>query len=87
LRRRDSPLRIHHPQRFTANAAGGDSRTTAGLARMIERAADAAGLELKAHPHMLRHACGHAPANRGHDSQRSITSIAVSFATSSPRIS
>jgi site-specific recombinase XerD len=25
---------------------------------MIERAAAGAGLELKAHPHMLRHACG-----------------------------
>jgi integrase len=36
---------------------------TAGLARMIERAAEAAGLELKAHPHMLRHACGYALAN------------------------
>jgi integrase len=33
--------------------------------RMIERAAAAAGLELKAHPHMLRHACGHALADKG----------------------
>jgi ATP-dependent DNA ligase len=24
-----------------------------------------AGIELKAHPHMLRHACGHALANKG----------------------
>jgi site-specific recombinase XerD len=59
--------------------------TTAGFARMIERAALAAGLELKAHPHMLRHACGYAHANRGHDTpaiqgwlgHRSITSTAV----------
>jgi hypothetical protein len=29
-----------------------------GFARMIERAAAFAGLELKAHPHMLRHAGG-----------------------------
>jgi hypothetical protein len=29
-----------------------------GFAPMIERAAAAAGLELQAHPHMLRHACG-----------------------------
>jgi site-specific recombinase XerD len=42
---------------------------TAGLARMIERAAEAAGLELKAHPHMLRHACGYALANKGHDTR------------------
>ena len=41
--------------------------TTAGFARMVERAAAAAGLELKAHPHMLRHACGYALANKGHD--------------------
>jgi integrase len=41
--------------------------TAAGLARMIERAAAAAGLELKAHPHMLRHACGYALANKGHE--------------------
>jgi len=56
------------------------------FARMIERAARRGlGLELKAHPHMLRHACGYALANRGHDTRaiqgwlghRSITSTAV----------
>jgi site-specific recombinase XerD len=59
--------------------------TTAGFARMIEWAAGAAGLDLKAHPHMLRHASGYALANRGHDTRaiqawlghRSITSSAV----------
>jgi integrase len=63
----------------------GSPFTTAGFARMIERAAAAAGLELKAHPHMLRHACGYAPANKCHDTRaiqgwlghRSITSTAV----------
>ena len=43
--------------------------TTAGLARMIQRAAATAALELKAHPHMLRHACGFALANKGHDTR------------------
>jgi type 1 fimbriae regulatory protein FimB/type 1 fimbriae regulatory protein FimE len=43
--------------------------TTAGFARMIERAASAGGLGLKAHPHMLRHACGFALANKGHDTR------------------
>jgi type 1 fimbriae regulatory protein FimB/type 1 fimbriae regulatory protein FimE len=43
--------------------------TTAGFARMMERAAVAAGLGLKAHPHMLRHACGFALANAGHDTR------------------
>jgi site-specific recombinase XerD len=59
--------------------------TTAGFARMIERAAETAGLTLKAHPHMLRHACGYALANKGHDTRaiqawlghRSITSTAI----------
>src|SRR5215468_9909766 len=32
--------------------------STAGLAKMIERAGIAVGLDFKAHPHMLRHACG-----------------------------
>jgi site-specific recombinase XerD len=63
----------------------GSPFTTAGLARMIERAATGAGLDLKAHPHMLRHACGYALANKGHETRaiqgwlghRSITSTAV----------
>jgi site-specific recombinase XerD len=29
----------------------------------------AAGLEIKAPPHMLRHACGYALANKGHDTR------------------
>ena len=43
--------------------------TTAGFARMIQRAATIGGLEIKAHPHMLRHACGFALANAGHDTR------------------
>jgi integrase len=43
--------------------------TTAGFARMVERAGVAAGFEFKAHPHMLRHACGFALANKGHDTR------------------
>jgi site-specific recombinase XerD len=43
--------------------------STAGFARMIERAAVSAGLEIKAHAHMLRHACGFALANAGHDTR------------------
>src|SRR5207302_10341918 len=31
--------------------------TTAGFARLVERAARFAGLDFKVHPHMLRHAC------------------------------
>jgi type 1 fimbriae regulatory protein FimB/type 1 fimbriae regulatory protein FimE len=41
----------------------------AGFAKMVERAGIAAGLDFKAHPHMLRHACGFALANAGHDTR------------------
>jgi type 1 fimbriae regulatory protein FimB/type 1 fimbriae regulatory protein FimE len=36
---------------------------------MVERAAATAGLEIKAHAHMLRPACGYAQANAGHDTR------------------
>ena len=36
---------------------------------MVERAAEAAELGFKTHPHMLRHACGFALANKGHDTR------------------
>jgi integrase len=40
-----------------------------GFARMLERASAVAKLPFKAHPHMLRHACGYALANKGHDTR------------------
>jgi site-specific recombinase XerD len=36
---------------------------------MVERAAIAARLGIKAHAHMLRHACGYKLANDGHDTR------------------
>jgi site-specific recombinase XerD len=36
---------------------------------MLERAGEAAGFKFKVHPHMLRHACGFALANQGHDTR------------------
>jgi integrase len=42
---------------------------TAGFARMVERAGVVARLGFKAHPHMLRHACGFALAAKGHDTR------------------
>jgi Phage integrase family len=73
------------PSPFVFVRERGSPFTTAGFARMLERAAASAGLELKAHPHMLRHACGYALANKGHDTRatqgwlghRSITSTAI----------
>jgi hypothetical protein len=47
----------------------GSPFTTAGFARMVERVGVAARLDFKAHPHMLRHACGFALANKGHDTR------------------
>jgi integrase len=40
-----------------------------GFSRMIERAGHAAKLGIKVHAHMLRHACGYALANAGHDTR------------------
>jgi type 1 fimbriae regulatory protein FimB/type 1 fimbriae regulatory protein FimE len=54
---------------FVFTSERGSPFTTAGFARMVERAGDGAKLGLKVHPHMLRHACGYALANRGHDTR------------------
>ena len=54
---------------FVFTSERGSPFTTAGFARMLERAGEAAGLGLKVHPHMLRHACGFALANKGHDTR------------------
>src|SRR5712671_3215132 len=58
------------PSSFVFVSERGTPFTTTGFARMIERAAVGAGLELKTHPHMLRHACGYALANKGHDTRQ-----------------
>lgn len=43
--------------------------TAPGFSRMIERAAVATDLGIKAHAHMLRHACGYKLANDGIDTR------------------
>jgi site-specific recombinase XerD len=43
--------------------------TATGFSRMVERAAAGAELGIKAHAHMLRHACGYKLANDGHDTR------------------
>jgi site-specific recombinase XerD len=92
------PGRCRRPQQecpsspFVFVSERGSPFTTAGFARMIERTAAGAGLELKAHPHMLRHACGYALANKGHDTRaiqgwlghRSITSTGFYSAGAEP---
>jgi type 1 fimbriae regulatory protein FimB/type 1 fimbriae regulatory protein FimE len=48
---------------------GGDPFSTEGFARLLQRAGKAAGLTIKVHPHMLRHACGYKLANDGVDTR------------------
>ena len=55
---------------FVFTSERGSPFTTAGFARMVERAGVEAKLGFPAHPHMLRHACGFALANKGHDTGR-----------------
>jgi type 1 fimbriae regulatory protein FimB/type 1 fimbriae regulatory protein FimE len=67
LRRLQREQEPKSPFVFTSERAG--PFTTAGFARMLERAGSEAELSLKLHPHMLRHACGFALANKGHDTR------------------
>jgi site-specific recombinase XerD len=43
--------------------------TVSNFQKLVSRACEAAGLEIKAHPHMLRHACGFKLANDGVDTR------------------
>jgi integrase len=54
---------------FVFTSERGTPFSTAGFARMVERAGQEAKLSFKVHPHMLRHACGYALANKGHDTR------------------
>jgi site-specific recombinase XerD len=54
---------------FVFTSERGAPFSPAGFARMIERAGIEAKLGFKAHPHMLRHGCGYALANKGHDTR------------------
>jgi type 1 fimbriae regulatory protein FimB/type 1 fimbriae regulatory protein FimE len=67
LRRLQREQEPKSPFVFTSERAA--PFTTAGFARMVERAGVEAKLGFKAHPHMLRHACGYALANKGHDTR------------------
>src|SRR5262247_752800 len=47
----------------------GSPMTVSNFQKLINRAREAAGLEIKAHPYMLRHSCGYKLANEGHDTR------------------
>ena len=54
---------------FVFTSERGSPFTTDGFAKLVARAGEVAELGFKAHPHMLRHACGFALANKGHDTR------------------
>jgi integrase len=60
------------PSSYVFTSECGSPFSTPGLAKMVERARAEAGFEFKAHPHMLRHACGYALANKGHDTRAAL---------------
>jgi integrase len=47
----------------------GSPFTTAGFAKLVERAGLEVGFQFGTHPHMLRHSCGYKLANDGHDTR------------------
>jgi type 1 fimbriae regulatory protein FimB/type 1 fimbriae regulatory protein FimE len=62
-------LRREQASQFVFVSERGDPFSTAGFARLLQRAGKAAGLTIKVHPHMLRHACGFKLANDGVDTR------------------
>jgi integrase len=54
---------------FVFTSERGSPFSTAGFAMIVKRAGAVAGFKFKVHPHMLRHACGFALANKGHDTR------------------
>ena len=57
------------PVPFRVHLRAGRAVHHGRLCRMLARAGDRGRLGFKAHPHMLRHACGFALANKGHDTR------------------
>jgi type 1 fimbriae regulatory protein FimB/type 1 fimbriae regulatory protein FimE len=47
----------------------GSPMTPSNFQKLIDRACETAGLKIRAHPHMLRHACGFALANQARDTR------------------
>ena len=54
---------------FVFTSERGTPFTKRGFQAMVERAGEAAGFDMKIHPHMLRHACGFKLANDGIDTR------------------
>ena len=54
---------------FVFTSERGTPFATGGYRKMVARLGVAAGFDFPVHPHMLRHACGYALANRGTDTR------------------
>ena len=54
---------------FVFETERGGPFTTDAVNRLIKRIAERAGFDFSVHIHMLRHACGFALANKGHDTR------------------
>ena len=63
LRRLQREQELKSPFVFTSEH--GTPFTKRGFQAIVERAGEAAGFDMKIHPHMLRHACGFKLANDG----------------------
>ena len=82
------------PSPFVFTSERGSPFTTAGWRKMVARLGVAAKLGFKAHPHMLRHACGFQLANQGTDTRTpagvsvtAISSTRCAIPSCSPRAS
>jgi site-specific recombinase XerD len=64
LKREQQPM-----SQFVFVSERGAPLSTEGFSRLLQRATVAAGLTIKVHPHMLRHACGYKLANDGVDTR------------------
>jgi integrase len=61
--------RENQHSRYVFNTERGGPVTRAWFLKMVRRTGELAKLPFPAHPHMLRHACGYALANAGHDTR------------------
>jgi integrase len=62
-------LRRQSASPFVFASERGGPFTPSGFAKFLARAGDEAKIGFKVHPHMLRHACGYALANKGIDTR------------------
>jgi len=57
------------PSSHVFSTERGGPMTAKGFNTLMRRIGERAGMPFPVHPHMLRHACGYALANAGHDTR------------------